>query len=74
MKIKMRWVERCAGADRRNSWARGPRVMSSYWKDEAGTARHIDKEGWYHTGDMGYVDEDGYFFLVGPQRCYQTGR
>jgi len=45
--------------------ARGPRVMTGYWKDQEKTEKTIDKEGWVHTGDMGYVDEDGYFFLVG---------
>ena len=45
--------------------ARGPRVMSGYWKDEEKTEQTIDKDGWVHTGDMGYVDEDGYFFLAG---------
>ena len=45
--------------------ARGPRVMSGYWKDEEKTAKTIDKDGWVHTGDMGYVDEDGYFYLAG---------
>jgi acyl-CoA synthetase (AMP-forming)/AMP-acid ligase II len=45
--------------------ARGPRVMSGYWKDDEKTAKTIDKEGWVHTGDVGYVDEDGYYFLSG---------
>jgi len=45
--------------------ARGPRVMTGYWKDEEKTEKTIDKEGWVHTGDMGYMDEDGYFFLAG---------
>lgn len=45
--------------------ARGPRVMTGYWKDEEKTEKTIDKEGWLHTGDMGYMDEDGYFFLAG---------
>lgn len=45
--------------------ARGPRVMSGYWKDEEKTGKTIDKDGWVHTGDMGYVDEEGYFFLAG---------
>ena len=45
--------------------ARGPRVMSGYWKDEEKTAKTIDKDGWIHTSDIGYVDEDGYYFLSG---------
>ena len=45
--------------------ARGPRVMSGYWKDEEKTAKTIDKDGWVHTGDVGYVDEAGYYFLSG---------
>jgi acyl-CoA synthetase (AMP-forming)/AMP-acid ligase II len=45
--------------------ARGPRVMSGYWKDQEKTEKTIDKDGWVHTGDIGYMDEDGYFFLAG---------
>jgi acyl-CoA synthetase (AMP-forming)/AMP-acid ligase II len=45
--------------------ARGPRVMTGYWKDEKKTEKTIDKDGWVHTGDMGYMDEDGYFYLAG---------
>ena len=45
--------------------ARGPRIMTGYWKDEEKTQNTIDKDGWVHTGDMGYKDEDGYFFLAG---------
>ncbi|MBM2824607.1 MAG: acyl-CoA synthetase [Dehalococcoidales bacterium] len=45
--------------------ARGPRVMTGYWKDKEKTDKTIDKDGWVHTGDMGYKDEEGYFFLAG---------
>lgn len=45
--------------------ARGPRVMTGYWKEEDKTAKTIDTDGWVHTGDMGYVDEAGYYFLAG---------
>ncbi len=44
--------------------ARGPRLMSGYWKDAEKTAKAMTKDGWLRTGDMGYVDEEGYFYLA----------
>ena len=44
--------------------ARGARVMAGYWKDEEKT-KNTKKGGWIYTGDLGYRDDDGYFFLVG---------
>jgi len=43
---------------------RGPNVMRGYWNDPEATARTIDAEGWLHTGDVGYADADGYFYVV----------
>jgi acyl-CoA synthetase (AMP-forming)/AMP-acid ligase II len=45
--------------------ARGPRVMAGYFKDDEKTGQTIDKEKWVHTRDMGYRDEDNYFYLSG---------
>jgi acyl-CoA synthetase (AMP-forming)/AMP-acid ligase II len=45
--------------------ARGPRVMTGYYKDDEKTSKTIDKDGWVHTNDMGYKDEEGYFYLAG---------
>jgi len=42
---------------------RGKSMMMGYWKNPELTARTI-RNGWYHTGDMGYLDKDGYLFLV----------
>lgn len=43
---------------------RGPQIMKGYLNQPGETANCLDREGWYHTGDVGYVDADGYFFIV----------
>jgi long-chain acyl-CoA synthetase len=43
---------------------RGHNVMKGYWRRPDATADAISAEGWFHTGDLGRVDEDGYFFIV----------
>jgi long-chain acyl-CoA synthetase len=45
--------------------AKGPRIMTGYWEDEAKTSETITKDGWLRTGDRGHVDEDGYVYLTG---------
>ena len=47
---------------------RGDSVMLGYYKDPVATAEVIDKDGWFHTGDLARVDEDGYYFLIGRKK------
>ncbi|MCQ2546384.1 MAG: AMP-binding protein [Clostridia bacterium] len=44
---------------------KGPNLMLGYYKDPEETAKVLDSEGWFHTGDLGYIDKDGYTYLTG---------
>ncbi|MGH7391742.1 MAG: 4-coumarate--CoA ligase family protein [Candidatus Rokuibacteriota bacterium] len=43
---------------------RGPQIMKGYLGRPQETADCIDREGWYHTGDVGYVDDEDWFYIV----------
>ncbi len=49
--------------------ARGDRLMKGYWGQESATAETI-RDGWLFTGDLGYMDEDGYIFLAGRAKDF----
>jgi long-chain acyl-CoA synthetase len=43
---------------------RGHNVMKGYWNRPDATSAAIDADGWFHTGDLARIDDDGYFFIV----------
>ncbi|MDX5151564.1 MAG: AMP-binding protein [Acidiferrobacterales bacterium] len=43
---------------------RGPQVTHGYWNQPEETARALDQEGWFHSGDIGLMDENGYIKIV----------
>jgi len=45
-------------------WLRGPQRMLGYLNNAEATTESIDADGWYHSGDIGYIDEEGHVFIV----------
>lgn len=52
---------------------RGANVMLGYFKNPEATAAVLDKDGWYHTGDLGIIDEDGYIYIKGRSKNMLLG-
>ena len=53
--------------------ARGINVMKGYYKNPEATEQTIDKDGWYHSGDLGLMDEEGNIFIKGRSKNMLLG-
>ncbi|XP_074373010.1 putative CoA ligase CCL5 [Apium graveolens] len=55
----------CLPANRSGElWLRGPTIMKGYFSNAEATADTLDSEGWLRTGDLCYIDDDGFIFVV----------
>lgn len=52
---------------------KGANVFLGYYKNEEATKSVLGEDGWFHTGDMGVMDSDGYLFLKGRSKCMILG-
>jgi acyl-CoA synthetase (AMP-forming)/AMP-acid ligase II len=43
---------------------RGPKVFAGYWNDAESTAKVLEPDGWFHSGDVGVVDDEGFLYIV----------
>jgi len=56
--------------ERGEIWIRSPNVMKGYWRNEKATRETKTKDGWLKTGDICYVDEKEFFYIVDRKKVF----
>lgn len=54
--------------ERGEFWIRGPNVFSGYWRNPQATAKTLTPDGWCRTGDVGYIEPNGVFYIVDREK------
>jgi len=65
-------VTECPRGEAGELWVRGPNITTGYWRNEEATRNTITEEGWLRTGDVGYVNEEGKWFIVDRIKVRRT--
>ncbi|MBI2053827.1 MAG: long-chain fatty acid--CoA ligase [Candidatus Staskawiczbacteria bacterium] len=55
-------------AETKEIFVKGPNIFKGYFKNRNGTKSAFDKDGWFHTGDLGFMDKQGFLTIIGREK------